>query len=77
MSLAYAILLGRTARSAYSDGVQVEKLRQAGVELLGILNTSIEPAISSRANALFVGLLDIIAALDSQVSRELASSLVA
>ena len=51
--------------------MQVEKLRQAGVELLEMTHTIADSQIVAEAQQVFSGLLDVIAALNSQVSEEL------
>ncbi|KAH6689765.1 hypothetical protein F5X68DRAFT_150877, partial [Plectosphaerella plurivora] len=53
----------------------VEKLRQAGVELLGIAHQTADQPLASRAHGLFVQLLDVITALDSRVSAELTGEI--
>ncbi|KAM0281437.1 hypothetical protein ACHAQH_003560 [Verticillium albo-atrum] len=53
----------------------VEKLRQAGVELLGIAHQTDDQVLASRANALFSQILDVITALNSKVSEELVGIL--
>ncbi|CRK11456.1 Maltose fermentation regulatory protein MAL13 like [Verticillium longisporum] len=52
-----------------------EKLRQAGVELLGIAHQTDDQVLAARANALFSQLLDVITSLNSKVSEELAGIL--
>lgn len=55
--------------------VQVEKLRQAGMDLLEIAHKSSE-AIAARARAILADLLDVISKLNSRVSDELGGDLM-
>ncbi|CRK24339.1 hypothetical protein BN1708_013925 [Verticillium longisporum] len=50
----------------------VEKLRQAGVDLLQITHKTTNQALCARAKTIFSTLLDLIATLNSKVSNELS-----
>ncbi|KAM0268901.1 hypothetical protein ACHAQH_009874 [Verticillium albo-atrum] len=51
----------------------VEKLRQAGVDLLQITHKTTNQALCARAKSIFSTLLDLIARLNSKVSDELST----